>query len=168
MNNSLIILEGPDYAGKSKLAFHLIDKYKFNYYHCIVQPDILKYHLDVLNVALNDINKYSSNYVIDRLHLSEYVYGSIFRNGPQYDYKKLNNYIENKFNNYKLIICLPPKDIVINGHKQRLKENNEMFSTVDKVYDMYNNIVNNKDVKYYIYDFTKDSNYKELDKYLEV
>ena len=42
-----------------------------------------------------------------------------------------------------------------------------MFKTVDKVYDLYNNIVQNKEVNCYTYDFTKDSDYKLLDEYLE-
>lgn len=167
MKNTLIILEGPDHAGKSKLAFHLIEKYRFNYYHCGVKPDIMQYHLKVLEAAYKDINEYDSNYVIDRLHLSEYVYGNVFRNGPKYDYLKLEQDIKNKFKNYKLIICLPPKEIVVNGHRQRLSNNNEMFNTVDKVYDLYNDIVKNEKINFYLYDFTQDLNYEKLDKYLE-
>lgn len=167
MKNTLIILEGPDHAGKSKLAFHLIEKYRFNYYHCGVKPDIMQYHLKVLEAAYKDINEYDSNYVIDRLHLSEYVYGNVFRDGPKYDYLKLEQDIKNKFKNYKLIICLPPKDIVINGHRQRLSNNDEMFKTVDKVYDLYEQLVKENKTNCYVYDFTKDSNYKQLDKFLE-
>lgn len=167
MENNLIILEGPDHSGKSKLAFHLIEKYGFNYYHCGVKPDIMQYHLKVLDMAYKDINLYNSNFVIDRLHLSEFVYGNVFRKGPKYNYLQLEKDIKDKFPNYKLIICLPPKDIVVNGHQQRLSKNNEMFNTVDKVYDYYNSIVTHKTVDFYLYDFTKDLYYEQLDKYLE-
>ena len=70
---------------------------------------------------------------------------------------------------YKLIICLPPKEIVLKGHAERNANGDEMFNTVDKVYDkyseVYKQIKNNKEV--YMYDFTIDSDYIELDKYLE-
>ena len=167
MENTLVILEGPDHAGKSQLAFHLIEKYRFNYYHCGVKPDIMQYHLKVLEAAYKDINEYNSNYVIDRLHLSEFVYGNVFRKGPKYDYKVLEQDIKNKFKKYILIVCLPPKNVVVEGHQKRLNNNDEMFKTVDKVYDLYNNIVQNKEVNCYTYDFTKDSDYKLLDEYLE-
>ena len=167
MQNNLVMLEGPDHSGKSKLAFHLIEKYGFNYYHCGVKPDIMQYHLKVLDMAYKDINLYNSNFVIDRLHLSEYVYGNIFRKGPKYDFLQLEQDIKNKFINYKLIICLPPKEIVIDGHKKRLAKKSEMFNTVDKVYDLYKQIIDNKLVGYYLYDFTKDQNYEQLDKFLE-
>lgn len=167
MQNNLVILEGPDHSGKSKLAFHLIEKYGFNYYHCGVKPDITQYHLKVLDMAYKDINLYNSNFVIDRLHLSEFVYGNIFRKGPKYDYLQLEQDIKNRFSKYRLIICLPPKEIVIDGHKKRLAKNSEMFNTVDKVYDLYKQLVDNKLVGYYLYDFTKDPNYEQLDKFLE-
>lgn len=167
MNNTLIILEGPDHAGKSQLAFHLIEKYRFNYYHCSVKPDIMQYHLHVLNAAQDDIQKYNSNYVIDRLHLSEYVYGNIFRGGPKYNYLELEKQIRDRFLKYILIVCLPPKEVVVEGHKKRLNNNDEMFKTVDKVYDLYKQLIDKLEVNCYVYDFTKDSDYKQLDKFLE-
>ena len=71
----------------------LIEKYRFNYYHCGVQPDIKEYHSHVLDMAFDDIQQYESNFIIDRLHLSEYVYGTLFRDGPQYDAAELEQKI---------------------------------------------------------------------------
>lgn len=173
LQNCLIICDSPDHGGKTTLCNHLIEKYRFNYYHCGVQPDIRQYHSDVLDLAFNDIIKYNSNFVIDRLHLSEEVYGNIFRNGPQYDWKELNQHLvdncEAEGIKYVLITCLPPKDIVVNGHAARNADGNEMFDTVDKVYDAYEKIYEeNKDsIQIYKHDFTQDPNYEKLDEYLE-
>ena len=173
LNKTLIICESQDHGGKTKLCQHLIEKYRFNYYHCGVQPDIKTYHNDVLDMAFFDMVKYNSNFAIDRLHLSEYVYGTLFRDGPQYDWKDLDKAIRDrcKIDNIKyiLLMCLPPKDIVIKGHAERNAKGDEMFNTVDKVYDMYNDLYeeNKKDLNVYKYDFTIDSDYVKLDEYLE-
>lgn len=173
LNRHFIIVCGADHSGKSKLSEHLIEKYRFNYYHCGVHPDIKAFHSDVLDLAFNDIIKYDSNFIIDRLHLSEEIYGNIFRNGPQYDWKELNLKIESHSNDnnikYTLIICLPPRETVIAGHAKRNADGNEMFDTVDEVYDAYVKLYDtNKDtINFYRYDYTEDGNYTKLDEYLE-
>lgn len=171
LNKFMLIIEGPDHSGKTKLCNHLTEKYRFNYYHCGVQPDIKQYHDDVLALALNDVSKYNSNFIIDRMHLSEEVYGNIFRNGAAYNWKEFNKQIEDKCKElgiiYKLIVCLPPKEIVVKGHAARNADGNEMFDTVDSVYDAYSKIYEDAEVPMYKYDFTEDTDYTELDKFLE-
>lgn len=173
LNRNLLILSGCDGSGKTKLGQHLIEKYRFNYYHCGVQPDIKEYHSDVLDLAFNDIDKYNNNFIIDRLHLSEYVYGSLFRNGPAYNWKELNQKIIDKSieNNikYSLILCMPPKDLVMKKHAERLANGDEMFNTVEQVYDSYEKLYNeNKNnIQIYKYDYTEDPNYEKLDEFLE-
>ena len=173
LTDTMIICEGPDHAGKTKLCQHLIERYRFNYYHCGVQEDIAKYHCEVLDLTYNDIMNYHNNWIIDRLHLSEEVYGNIFRDGAAYDWKKLNQEITDTFSEgnikYVLIICLPPKQIVVEGHAARNADGNEMFSTVDKVYDSYQKLFeeNSNTIQMYKYDFTSDPNYDKLNEYLE-
>lgn len=169
----MLICEGADHSGKSKLCEHLIEKYRFNYYHCGVQEDIKKYHDSVVDLALSDIISNDSNWVIDRLHLSEQVYGTIFRNGPQYDINTFQHELEKICAEedivFKVIICLPPRDIVIKGHAERSAKGDEMFKSVDTVYDFYAKLyeeTNNKE-NLYKYSFTNDPDYVELDKYLE-
>lgn len=167
----VVICEGPDGAGKTKLCQHLIEKYRFNYYHCGVQPDIKQYHSDVLDLVFDDVNKYKSNFLIDRLHLSEEVYGNIFRNGAQYNWKDLNSRISDVCNNdgikYVLIACIPPKDLVLTTHSNRNADGNEMFNTVDPVYDSYLKLYDENSDLMYKFDFTMDGDYTKLDEYLE-
>ena len=169
----IIVCDAPDHGGKTKLCQHLMEKYRFNYYHCGVQPNIKEYHGDVLDLVFEDADRYNNNWVIDRLHLSEEVYGNIFRNGASYDWKQLNDHIievaEEDDIKYVLITCLPPKNIVVEGHAARNADGNEMFSTVDKVYDSYQKLFeeNSNEMQMYKYDFTDDPNYEKLDIYLE-
>lgn len=175
LTRHIICCEGPDGAGKTKLCQHLIEKYRFNYYHCGVQPDIKTYHGDVLDLAFKDINTYNNNFLIDRLHLSEEVYGNLFRSGPQYNWKELNQKIIDNSKDcnikYTLILCLPPKTLVLNTHSMRNEDGNEMFDTVDPVYDAYLKIYeensNSNEFDIYKYDFTEDGDYTKLDEYLE-
>ena len=173
LSKFLIVVDSADHSGKTKLCQHLIEKYRFNYYHCGVQSDIKAYHGDVLDLVFEDADRYNNNWVIDRLHLSEEVYGNIFRNGAVYDWKELNNHMIEEAKKdgikYVLITCLPPKQIVVEGHAARNADGNEMFSTVDKVYDAYEKIYTESkdDLQMYKYDFTDDPNYEKLDQYLE-
>lgn len=171
LNRVLVIACGPDHAGKTKLCNHLIEKYRFNYYHCGVQADIKQYHTDVYNLTINDIQKYNSNFIIDRMHLSEEVYGNIFRNGPAYDWKSFNDKLVSECKEanirYELILCLPPKDIVVKGHAERNAAGNEMFNTVDPVYDSYVKLYEENRNLMHKYDFTVDPDYSALDQYLE-
>ena len=171
ISKALVIVDSVDCSGKTKLCNHLTEKYRFNYYHCGVQPDIKEYHENVLSLVFRDIANTNSCWVIDRMHLSEEVYGNIFRNGAAYNWKEFNKQIEDKCKElgivYKLVVCLPPKEIVVKGHAARNADGNEMFDTVDSVYDAYSKIYEDAEVPMYKYDFTKDSDYADLDKFLE-
>ena len=175
LEKTLIIVDASDGGGKTKLCNHLTEKYRFNYYHCGVQPDIKQYHSDVLDLAFKDINQYKNNWIIDRLHLSEEVYGNIFRNGASYDWKELNRKIIERCKEegitYHLIMCIPPKNNVVNTHSTRNAEGNEMFNTVEPVYDAYLKIYeenkSTNEFNIYRYDYTEDGDYIKLDEYLE-
>lgn len=168
-----LVLDGPDHGGKTSLANHLIEKYRFNYYHCGVVDNILQYHNNVMFDISKDISNYMNNWIIDRFHFSEEVFSNIFRNGPQYNFLKydkiLQNNIEISGGIFKTVFCLPPKKISVDGHKQRLLDGNEMFASVDTVYDSYNLIFKKykQELNIDIYDFTIDSDYAIIDKNIE-
>ena len=173
INKHLFIIDSVDHSGKTKLCEHLIEKYRFNYYHCGVMSNITEYHQNVLDLVFKDIKNTNGNWVIDRMHLSEEVYGNIFRNGPEYDWKEWNQKIVDKCKElditYKIIMCLTPRDIVIKGHAERNANGDEMFDTVAPVYDAYAKLYeeNKNFIDFYKYDFTFDPDYTKLDIYLE-
>ena len=68
-------------------------------------------------------------------------------------------------------MCIPPKDNVVNTHSTRNAEGNEMFNTVEPVYDAYLKIYeqnkSTNEFNIYRYDYTEDGDYIKLDEYLE-
>ena len=138
--NNVIIIEGPDFSGKSTLANKIMAKYRNHaYIHCAVTDDIKRLHESAFMNALALTEEGGFTVIIDRLHYSELVYGSIFRNGPCYDVKAFDKSISNatRCSNVRKVLCLPPKDIVLDGFKKRAAAGGEMFDTVEKVYDAY-------------------------------
>lgn len=137
----LLILEGPDCAGKTTLANSL----KAYYTHATWSPtlNVYKHHMDILADC-----SYHESAVVDRLWLSELIYGNTFRNGPSYDVAAMMTYV-NKMFEVKLIICLPPLNVVLEKFEEGKKT--EMFNTVAKIWHAYNDVSG-----YETYDYTKD------------
>lgn len=151
IDNKIIILDGADFGGKSTLANKLMSKYRNHVYiHCAVTSDIKQLH----ETAILNAIKLSRDFtvIVDRLHYSELVYGAIFRNGPCYDVKKFDEHFSTEeYPEIRKVLCLPPKDIVLNGFKKRAAAGGEMFDTVEKVYDAYAK----NPLGWNIYDWTK-------------
>jgi len=129
----IVIVEGPDRSGKSTLLSQLMQKHPNNVYiHNAVVPDIQELHCNALMAALKASK---THYVfIDRLHLSEEIYGAVFRDGPSYDTKSFDR-IVNSIPFAKKILCYIDKDTTLKLHEKNKAD--EMFDTIDKVYDLY-------------------------------
>lgn len=143
----IIILEGPDCSGKTTLADKLIKKYKNAVYiHNAVSDDILSLHT---RAWLNAFNL-SENFVviIDRLHLSEEIYGNLFRHRISYDTDTFDKKISGIKNVYK-VLCLTDKETTLKLHAER--KGSEMFDNISKVWDAYSKVENWKK-----YDWQKD------------
>ena len=120
----IVIIEGPDGAGKTTLAKQLMDKYNLSYHHEGPPPtDIhpLKYYSDVLeNIA------HKNNVVIDRFALGERVYGPPLRGEDRlgdYQWAEMNDHF--RFWGVKQVLCLPPVDVCHKAWKQSKKS--ELF-----------------------------------------
>lgn len=163
----IIILEGPDSCGKTTLAKRLANDYNGIIFHQTYRfkNKIPIYHLAVLRKALK-LSK-EKLVILDRLHISEYIYGKIYRNEQRWPW------MLNTFNslcrelNIPIIMCLPYS--VNQGLKWFNKAKNErpeMFDDITKIiqeYIIYNdknpafieyNRQNNDDYSFY-YDYTK-------------
>lgn len=168
LNSKLFVIDSADGSGKTKLSQFLIEKYRFNYWHHGIYSDVEKAHNDCIKSIKNDIDNYKSNWICDRLHLSELVYGTIFRNGPAYNIINFNNKLKETFkDNYHLIICLPSKESVIKKHSERLSNNDEAFNTVNEVYDFYKKLSMEQFLNPYIYNFEEDSDYSQISNWIE-
>lgn len=79
----IILLEGADGTGKTTLALELVAKYDAHYIHNSLYPDMWAAHLDCVREAVRE--SATRLVVIDRLWISEQIYGAVFRGGPAYD-----------------------------------------------------------------------------------
>ena len=145
----IIIVEGPDACGKSTLINQLMEKHPNNcYIHNAVTNDIESLHKNTIDAAL--VASQEHWVFIDRLHLSESIYGKVFRNGPSYDVEAFDKMLDSISNLHK-ILCIVDKETSIAKHSER--RDKEMFDDISKVWDMYNDVKAN----WIRYNWKKDS-----------
>jgi hypothetical protein len=130
----LIILEGPDGAGKTTLAREL-EKCGYVYVHHGVPPasetDLFRWFLKPL-IHLSHMSA-----VFDRLHLSDRIYGPIMRGGsPMTELQEqlIERYLYARGG--QVIICLPPWRTVLNNWLKN--QENEYVDTPAKLFEIYN------------------------------
>ena len=132
----IVIVDGVDASGKSTLINQLMERHPNNcYIHNAVTSDIKSLHENTINAAL--VASQEHWVFIDRLHLSEKIYGTIFRNGPSYDVDAFDALIS-KIPLLKKILCIVDKDVALAKHAER--KDKEMFDDISKVWDMYNDV----------------------------
>ena len=152
LKRNIIIVDGPTGAGKSSLCWHLINDFKFNYYHIKRwHKELQNYYKDIIFRIIDDVSSTDSNYVIERFHLSDYVFSYINKT-PMFTvdiYNFLQNYCLKNNINLTTILCLPDKfknekddEIIINEFKK---------------------IKTSKFFKFYHFNYNIDSNYYNLD-----
>jgi len=146
----MFIIEGPDATGKTTLAHKLGGQY----FHCSYDPswNIEAYHRLIAHTAGKLEQTANVPVVIDRLCLSEAVYGERFRDGPSYDTAALMQEI---IAAYKptLILCTADPNERYNAIKRA-----EMFDTVEGLADLYAKHVGTGNYgKWWTYDYCKQS-----------
>ena len=136
----IVLIEGCDASGKSTLINQLMEAHPNNcYIHCAVTNDINSLHQNAIDTAL--VAAQERWVFIDRLHLSEKIYASVFSNGPSYDVDAFDRMITNRIPTLKKILCVVDKETTLAKHAER--KDKEMFDNISKVWDMYNNIEDN-------------------------
>ena len=79
----IVVCEGADASGKTTLARHLVERYDARYLHNGIHREMWTRHAGALRRAVRLAE--TRLVVVDRLWLSELVYGRVFRGGPAYD-----------------------------------------------------------------------------------
>lgn len=131
----IVIVEGSDASGKSTLINQLMEAHPNNcYIHNAVTSDIKSLHNNTIETAI--LASYEHWVFIDRLHLSEYIYGTVFRNGPSYNVEEFDKMLTNKIPSIKRILCVVDKETVLAKHAER--KDKEMFNDISQIWDMYN------------------------------
>lgn len=129
----IYILEGPDGVGKTTLAREIYDQTKGHVLHCTWKSgwNMKEYFTEVLRIA-KMLNKYQ-DVIIDRWAPSEWVYGHVFRGGPQFD---VFDYIwEQDLQDVKFIMC--QNDNAVLNHLKNKTEREEMFDDITDVVSNY-------------------------------
>jgi DNA polymerase III delta prime subunit len=137
MNNRVIILEGPDGAGKTTLADLLANYHGFVRWHTN-KPSrneyVFKTYTDLLIKALN----HDQPVVFDRLHLGETIYGPVMRGkdllGPL-GVRLINRVIVAR--DVKFVICLPDKWLFRHIFNTRGDDYIKQYDKASDIYDMY-------------------------------
>lgn len=149
----IVICEGVDAAGKTTLINSLMERHPNNcYIHCAVTNDINSLHKNAINTAL--VASQERWVFIDRLHLSETIYGTVFRNGPSYDVEHFDKMITNRIPTLKKILCMVDKETSLAKHAER--RDKEMFDDISKVWDMYNDFAKT-DKSWIVYNWKTDT-----------
>lgn len=135
----IILLEGPDGAGKTYLANKFIEKYKFSYIHS-TRPknpgNIHEYSVNTWSAAkLLSVN--DMDVIVDRHFLSQIIYQEVFEKG-----KSSEDFTSPAFLNGfdKIIICLPEKEKYFEKFQQLKEEREELYNNMTDIYKGYENI----------------------------
>jgi len=162
LQKHIIVVDSPSESGKTTLALHLATKYKFNYYHVKRWNfPIVGYEKEIVNFAFRNAHAYGSNFVVEKLYLSEEAAANVEGyTSPYKDWKEFDQELRIKAEalglKYDLVMCLPPKESI-----------SDLTEKESLIYDEFSDIYEkNKDL-IYKYDFTVDSDYTILDAYLE-
>lgn len=151
-----IILEGPDGSGKSTLASFLVSHHDYEPVHFgVPKPEEKPY--DVYMEALIASQSPEKATVFDRLHLGELIYGTVMRKKSRITMKELDlveRYIESI--DGQVVICLPPyRRALHNWLARKGKEYIEKQNDFRRVYDMYVDMLMERNRNYIWFDYTR-------------
>jgi thymidylate kinase len=158
----IIILEGPDGAGKSTLALRLKQLVTANDGRAVIRhttkpfpgEDVFKTYLNNILGALIDVRN-GTTVIFDRFHLGELVYGSIIRGKSAFDMHGLHilDRIVNS-SNATVTICLPSKDTCLrNWAARKGQEYVQEGDKLSQIWEAYANFAaSNNDYLTYNYE----------------
>lgn len=171
----VFIIEGADKCGKSELSKHLIDKFKCNYVH---NGKYRENPFRNYDFAMNILKSFEGQpcLLLDRYVLSNYVYSNVFKDGEDplpYDvFQAYRNHFDRvaRLHGYipVWIVCTPNKETWKATFEKSVNQGNELYTSLEKMEEVYNLMEGTGvDEHMYMFDWTQDSNYQNLDAYLE-
>lgn len=144
----LILLDGPDCAGKSTLAQSIVAASAEAGHRAVIhhlgKPETgqaWKMHADALIAYIKQMLTEDVIVVADRHFLSEEIYGKCYRGGGEYPFgMRYMDMLFNRFGGLK-VICCPPTAVVVETHKKMMAERHEEYdSGMDKIANLYTSL----------------------------
>ena len=140
MVKGIILLEGPDGAGKTTLANRLLELFGGGTYihaHYRYPDNMPIYHAAILRKAIKLARK-GQVVIIDRLHVSEYIYAKVFRGGSKWEWMlDAFNYWCDK-NSVVKVLCIPSTAKQgIEWFEAAREERPEMYTNIEEVIREY-------------------------------
>lgn len=145
MLKGILLVDGPDASGKTTLANNII---KWNGGNGIIlhatyrfKDKMPSYHMALLRKAIK-LSKHQL-VIIDRLHISEYVYAKVFRGGTKWPeaFKYFESFCRGL--NIPIILCVP--ETIQRGliwFENAKQERPEMYEDIKEVIQEYCNYAN--------------------------
>lgn len=143
MSRGIIVLDGPDAAGKTTLANHLCKQLKnAEYLHLSapVKGQAWNEHRAALLGFIRTLRA-GKIAVVDRHFLSEAVYGAVYRDGSEYPYAA--RHVDRLLYRFGAIrvLCIPPTEHVVKEHRRMMGVRAEMYDDrMDEISNMYRNL----------------------------
>jgi thymidylate kinase len=148
----LILLDGPDCAGKTTLCGNIMEAAKSMglraVSHHLGKPEkgqAWTMHADALISYIEQMLAENVIVIADRHFLSEGIYGRGYRDGSEYPYTML--YMDMLFNRFcgLKVICCPPTEVVVETHtKMKNIRREEYDDGMDKIAKMYQDLWHSK------------------------
>ena len=121
MTHGIIILEGPDGAGKTYLADKLRERYHKDtgqeacYIHGRAWKDVWRWHLGMLRRAAHEAER--RLVIVDRHWISECIYGTVLRSGPGYSVAGQRALHRQWLHLGALyVLCVPDPEFIVSQH----------------------------------------------------
>jgi DNA polymerase III delta prime subunit len=165
----IVILEGPDGAGKTTLAHELATELKADIHHegPPERSDLLQYYAHLVDEAF----RLGKDLIFDRLHLGELVYGPILRSQDQLGGKVGLLLFSRLIRSYdvKVVYCLPPYNVCIDAWAEKhdiVVRDHRIFT---RVYDKYATLIStNVLMDSVTWDYTQPSTYENILRFIKV
>lgn len=138
---TIILVEGADKSGKTTLCDYLRAAHEARYMHSRVWRDCARWHAGIIRRALR-LHEVGEIVCLDRLFISEYIYGPIFRGTAYPD--EVGECLDTKLRNVgcAYVLCVPSD---MPAHLARFEQSRaagrEAFDRVEQVIQRYDGLL---------------------------
>lgn len=141
----LILLDGPDCAGKTTLCETIIEAARSQGFKAVrrhlgkpEKGQAWKMHAEAIVNYVEEMRRDKVVVLADRHFLSEGIYGRVYRQGSEYPYSmRFMDMLFDRVCGLK-VICCPPTEKVVEVHKKMFEERHEEYKDgMDRVANMY-------------------------------